>query len=348
MVKQDMVVKTNASNDPVAVVHYVYMANCWQEVAAEQFARLKASGLYDAAAEYPVEACGPDAEVAKLHGMLESYPKAKLTHHKDNRFEYPGIARVKAVGDAAERCILYFHTKGTGNIYRDFSTKEVSPRKLRGQQDWRRRMEYFLVDRWRESVALLDGNDVVGAGVNSPANGNFWWTTSRFVRTRQPVHSGWDRWRYENWLPGMGERPPVQHSWYKKHCILAPGALSEYSDCPSWFYDGSRDLSKEKLVVVGATYGLAAVQLNENGAKPLGNAQLADVTERVRAACNGRKISIVVGNADLGGDPAPGKRKEMDVKLALASDPDTVYEMAFAEGVQCSLDLDAKLAPMRP
>ena len=80
----------------------------------------------------------------------------------------------------ADAYILYYHSKGvsrTGNL---------------AVREWRRVMEYFCVERWREAVSTLErGADMAGVNweeVPYPHfSGNFWWARSEYVSGMQPL-----------------------------------------------------------------------------------------------------------------------------------------------------------------
>jgi hypothetical protein len=88
-----------------------------------------------------------------------------------------------------EHKILYFHTKG------------VSKGTLIANA-WRLMMEYFVIDKWKDCVELLNNYDCVGANLNSVGEtlwsngtttkpvegtynftGNFWWANAKHIQT---------------------------------------------------------------------------------------------------------------------------------------------------------------------
>ena len=95
--------------------------------------------------------------------------------------------------------ILYFHTKGVFNDYVDPKKDDISDLKIKTIRDWRKYMEYFCIDKWQENLNKLDEFDMVGSTCNSNWWwGNFWWATSKYLRTRPAPGQG-SRWAYEAW-----------------------------------------------------------------------------------------------------------------------------------------------------
>ena len=85
--------------------------------------------------------------------------------------------------------VLYFHMKG------------VTKQNLNGES-WRLMMEYFVIDKWKECVELLNEYDVVGSNLKvlGPTtwsdgsqsyekvgikhfSGNFWWANASYINT---------------------------------------------------------------------------------------------------------------------------------------------------------------------
>lgn len=64
--------------------------------------------------------------------------------------------------------ILYFHSKGM--------TTPGNP----SVHDWRRCMQYFMIDKWEVCQSYLNSHDVVS--VKSQWLGNFWWATCQHLR----------------------------------------------------------------------------------------------------------------------------------------------------------------------
>ena len=93
--------------------------------------------------------------------------------------------------------VLYFHTKGITH-----NNQAVT--------DWRRYMEYFVLDKWRDCIAKLkEGYDCCGVlwntdtpiGIWPHFSGNFWWATTDYINTLNHNYLEME-WRYyrEFWI----------------------------------------------------------------------------------------------------------------------------------------------------
>jgi hypothetical protein len=100
--------------------------------------------------------------------------------------------------------ILYFHTKNVAN---------QSP----ATEDWRRYMEYFVVENWKDCIAKLEeGYDCCGVMWNTDTpigmyphfSGNFWWAKTDYINTLNHHYLEME-WRYyrEFWI---GSNPNVK------------------------------------------------------------------------------------------------------------------------------------------
>ena len=108
----------------------------------------------------------------------------------------------------------YFHTKGASHskdTLKWYTRRGVRTLdELRGNSGaWRRMMEYWIFDKYKLAIScLMKGYMAYGAmiyDVNDTLRyfgGNFWWSTSEFIRTREKI-SGLDRadrYKAEGWL----------------------------------------------------------------------------------------------------------------------------------------------------
>lgn len=93
--------------------------------------------------------------------------------------------------------VLYFHMKGI---------TKYSP----ATESWRRYMEYFVIENWKDCVAKLkEGYDCCGVmwntdtpiGIHSHFSGNFWWANTSYINTlnHKLLDSNW-RFDREFWI----------------------------------------------------------------------------------------------------------------------------------------------------
>ncbi len=146
--------------------HVATLGSFWREVVSELHGEIGGSRLYDHANTLNAVIVG---EEQWTKTPLQS---SRWKIHQGGelwRYEYPTLQglwrQAKAEPDAY---YLYLHTKGV---------REENGRQFRAL--WRRWMSYYLVTRWRESVALLADHDTVGSMSIGPPlphySGNFWW-----------------------------------------------------------------------------------------------------------------------------------------------------------------------------
>lgn len=156
----------------IIVFYHVYQYGPWEEVFNEQFGLISSSGL--------LEAC--DGLYLGINGdqFGESMnPKIMVNINQNQDKEESDTLKAlaftaKSVPDAK---ILYIHTKGVSNYNKK-------------SNDWRKMMNYFCIENWKQCVDLLDEHDAVGCNyLNYPDNdilrphfsGNFWWANAEYI-----------------------------------------------------------------------------------------------------------------------------------------------------------------------
>jgi hypothetical protein len=163
------------------------------EIAVEQVDLLIKSGLFHNAEIY-------------FHCNYNQYNFNWLTHElrecsnvhflnfnaQPEEFETPTLMHIKDVCDNTDEVFyaLYMHQKGIRHP--DASSVHA----------WRRYMQYFNIEKWRDCVEKLDaGYDAVGVDWrNDPwkhFSGNFWWARSDYIRKlpqwQRPKNVGYKR-----------------------------------------------------------------------------------------------------------------------------------------------------------
>lgn len=197
---------------PVYGVYHVYCDKGWRELAGEQVARLKDSGLYDATTRLYISCITADKSVPSQLLDIIGRDKAELISVESDpkKYEYPALEFLRAKCVEEDCLIYYFHTKGisyraVGNTDRRFNAFK------RNIESWRRMMEYFLFYKWQVAVnALSSGYDVYGCYRLPPPPkayylyaGNFWWARSEYIRRLTPFteeRKNNDRFFAEEWL----------------------------------------------------------------------------------------------------------------------------------------------------
>jgi hypothetical protein len=153
--------------------------NNWLDIFKEQIKKLIDSGLYDNANKIFINMIGyPNHKEIVESYLKDINSKITITCHQLNDFESTTLIMLKNYCDENDCYALYFHTKG---VYNQLHKEN--------QEAWRRYMDYFNVEKWKDCVNKLDeGFDC--CGVNWLGNfeppyfaGNYFWASSDYVRT---------------------------------------------------------------------------------------------------------------------------------------------------------------------
>jgi hypothetical protein len=302
----------------IAVISYCFMVNEWEEKLTNQIKRVYDSGLYESANElYLFVTDTTNTLKDKLDSIMSNYPKYIVEYTNTNFGE--GIMALNKVDELCrlkdDYKILYFHTKGVFNKYKNFNTKEISDLKLDGVITWVEMLEYFLIDNWKECVAKLDDHDTVG--VTNNGNwwwGNFWWTRSSYVQKNIPFNEYYNgsRWSCEAWLHESNNFKENIKPYEMFHFEWDP----YYTVIPNYFYDGT-SLSDLEIEIIDAKFGYFAEQRDEGTALGVIEDRLTDVTEIVKNIINDdkSKISIVCNNETFNCDPSSGLPNSTRIKF---------------------------------
>jgi hypothetical protein len=229
-----------------------------QSQSLEQINRLLASDLSNEATVF-LSLNGRLTEFLSLVRLVEGRSNFRICHTAETAelMEWPALNLVKDIAEATadEEYIMYFHLKG------------ITHANHQGLQDWRRYMEYWTIDRWRDCIELLDqGYDTCGTnyihgnflGVDLKTrnwqhySGGFWWARASYIRTLRRLphpdsyvmgsvsdYTGYTidrntyRFDHEAWI---ASGPP---RWSEVHS--SPGGMSGY---PGWHYHHTYPESK--------------------------------------------------------------------------------------------------------
>lgn len=159
-----------------------------QKQSIEQISRLLKSDLVDNATIF-LSLNGDLTKFLDLVKLVEGRDNIRIVHSSDRSdlMEWPTLSLVKSLCDNATESeyILYFHLKGITHL------------RNHGIHDWRKYMEYWHIDRWRDCIAKLDeGFETVGTnyidksflGIDKKPclwphySGGFWWANSDYVK----------------------------------------------------------------------------------------------------------------------------------------------------------------------
>ena len=180
-------VLVRTGRDDVFGFYHLFAANNWREVLAEQVRRLQASGLAEATRRIFATVVGPDFGEAR-RALEEAFgPRLQVVAEGDDASgaERPVLQFARWFSEHGEplaRGVWYLHSKGVSS--RNAANPNVG--------DWRRLMEAFVIDGWRDCVDALRDHDVCGVNWHEHPephfSGNFWWATPRYLaRLRESI-----------------------------------------------------------------------------------------------------------------------------------------------------------------
>ena len=210
-----------------------------QEILKEQIHRLITSDLINHADDIFFCVNGDPNKLTDNIQLISPYGNLTViqTASHSAQWEWPTLNFLKEYCDNSSEDfnLLYFHLKGVnGNPY---------------ARDWRRFMEYWNIDHWRDCVARLEEgyetvgvNHAIGTDYWEHYSGNFWWAKSSYIKKldrlidpeKYPLgtkskYMGWVlpseylRFEHEAWL--MSEHP----RWFE--IANSPGKHNTY-----WHY----------------------------------------------------------------------------------------------------------------
>lgn len=312
----------------IGIVHHSYLVGDWKEIVSQQLKRLNSSGLYEAAdaIHFTVNLANETEE--EFNKLIVDHPKIQTQFYTENSYEYPGIKKVKELGDNYDDIkILYFHAKGVSNDYKNYATKEKSNEKIKNIKLWKECLEYFVIDKWKECIDKLDVYDTAGVTCNNGWYwGNFWWATSKHIKGCDEVGM-WGRWDYEDWL-NRGRVDSKNYEWYKftYHPYIT-------SIDPDWYRE--RIYLGKKITLHKAFYGSPEYEIDEGyGGSILNTGK--DVTDIVKVFLEQKDnlcFDFEVNNETMGGDPIYLTRKFLIVEFS-PKEINKIYKIGVSEGTR--------------
>jgi hypothetical protein len=118
--------------------------------------------------------------------------------------------------------LLYLHSKGTSYHATSYLRANI--------QAWVDYMEYFVIERWRDCVDILDTYDTCGVDLHenpSYYSGNFWWANSSYIRKLPIVNK--DKTTNQAILELQQKYPPhTFHRYYAEFWLLDNTSCKPY------------------------------------------------------------------------------------------------------------------------
>ena len=178
---------------PIHHYYHIYADGAWETPVKEHTDALRESGLEG----HPdfrlhVGLVGNEQNADRVRDYLRKKKmKWTLAGWRSEGWEQVTLNALADDCQRAEGLVFYGHTKGAKDSGRF-------------NDEWRRRMTYFNVTRWKDAVTALRTYDAYGCHWmelegNWLFGGNFWWTHMQYLRLLEPPGLE-NRWRAEDWI----------------------------------------------------------------------------------------------------------------------------------------------------
>lgn len=165
----------------VQLFHHVVDLPNSEQILLEQIERIKKSKFLDLDSLYHICINGDLSKFNDLIVELKNFKNIKFVQLRNDctEFEFPTLTYIKEIVDneQQESYVGYIHMKGSSQVH----SVEV--------QDWRKLLEYFIIDKHLQCINELgNGIDIVGvnfidAHIGKHFSGNFWWARSKYLKT---------------------------------------------------------------------------------------------------------------------------------------------------------------------
>ncbi len=216
-----------------AIVYACYLTNSWHSIVSEQLDRIFSSSTVLKGGEVFICATGDQEEYLKLLQLINNR-KAEVSFHPGRRYgcEAYGFSKIYELSKNNYDYVGFLHSKGVSKL-------DATENVLSCIENWRRCMEYFVLDKCESCIISLHSSDKNCAGVmfdclnlynisiidfksfvsmyqNFIFPGNFFWVKcSWFASLEKPILTE-DRFYYERLL-GLSKNVNPYYLWIKKY-----------------------------------------------------------------------------------------------------------------------------------
>lgn len=174
------------------VYHVAGMGPLWEQIIDEQLHQFADAGLRRIYCTHVGDGLGVLIDRARTLDI-----ELVVCDHRTEvtAYERPAMELMERLARLDDRPILYCHGKGVSHH---------DPAAM--HHDWRRLLMAMTVTRWRERVADLADNDLVGVGWWTLSDkghipGNIWMARADWIRRLPPIAEYWrDRFSAERWI----------------------------------------------------------------------------------------------------------------------------------------------------
>jgi len=202
--------------------HNAIILPSWEIILLDQYKELCKSGLLDATSKIHLHTVGTlDKNV--IPGEIRNCSKIICTFSESlTEYEFPTLNLLKqeCMNEDDGTNIWYIHIKGAS--YAGIPHTTCFSSFADNVWAWRKYMEYFVIENWRECVKALLENDIAGTQWISKwywlhFSGNFWWAKAKYINGLPNIYEfyndvGQDRHLAEFWI-GLG-KPKVKNFYF--------------------------------------------------------------------------------------------------------------------------------------
>jgi len=267
------------------IFYHVFPRFNWCDLVQEQISNIFESGLYDNIESFTIILLSNDKNnEIWLRSITHKFEKISIIIEGD---EFSAERKTLSfIHDFAQsrkdnEMVLYMHTKGISWFLDEDYSLSGSPR--RRQVAWRKYMEHFNINLWRNSEKVLSSGswDVYGVNLrNAPEHynyhlhysGNFWWSTTEYLSSLKKEYyledlgREQDRVYCEFWI-GSGQYARLYEAhdsgidhYSEEYTFDNYITFGEYKDClPIEYKTIEEEWIKPKIDVVSAWIGLERI-----------------------------------------------------------------------------------------
>jgi len=161
------------TSDIYGFIHIGVM-NDWQQILQNEMEAIHASGLFQETNTIFVGISGEKVSIPRGTKLAVHNPTLKAGENETIKFLH---SMSKVLKNAK---FWYIHTKG--------ARWQAGTGEAKNSESWRKYMQFFIIDNWRDCTQALETHDVCGvewtkSGWNNTYifSGNFWWATSSYL-----------------------------------------------------------------------------------------------------------------------------------------------------------------------
>lgn len=185
--------------------------NDWKSIVNDQFNTLHSSGILDVCEKVYITFLGSRED--QISWLLDKHDKFTLYNYSNNLLHYERLClmSLRDWSQDNKANVLYIHNKGASRRPEESEYPNI--------WEWRKMMEYFLIERYEDCLEYLKEYDAVGSLLIDQGthlqisdekhkkhfSGNFWWSKTDYLKTlptlahiNMSLHKAY--WLCERWL----------------------------------------------------------------------------------------------------------------------------------------------------